>query len=529
MTDTLDPDAVAPAVASLDTIVSLSKRRGFIFPSSEIYGGLNGAWDYGPLGVELKRNIKQAWWDDMITRHDELESPAGAPSAFSMVGLDSALLMNPRVWEASGHVGGFNDPMVDDRETKVRYRADQLAVFALAVRKRDGSDGILDDVLFATPGEAGKTAPAELMAPHRKQIERLLRAHPEVESHSVAPRTEALRDDGLRARIWAPQASAPGTLTAPRAFNLMFKTHVGALEDSTSIAYLRPETAQGIFVNFKNVVDTSRVRLPFGIGQIGKAFRNEINPRNFTFRSREFEQAELEFFCHPSEREKWFAHWLEERLRFHRELGFDADHLRTRPHEPRELAHYAKQAVDIEFRFPFGWQEIEGVHDRGSYDLRQHAEFSGKDLSVLDEVTKERFVPAVIETSVGVDRTALALLCNGYAEEKLPDGETRLVLRLPASVAPIRVAMLPLSKKLAEPAQRIARDLRRSWNTFYDESGNIGRRYRRQDEAGTPYCVTYDFESETDQQVTVRERDSMNQARVPLAGLAAYLRERLSP
>jgi glycyl-tRNA synthetase len=309
----------------------------------------------------------------------------------------------------------------------------------------------------------------------------------------------------------------------------MLRTFIGASEDAAAVAWLRAETCGSIFTDFKRVREVSRQKIPFGIAQIGKAFRNEINPRNFTFRSREFEQAELEFFCHPAESAKWFEHWREERLRFHRELGFGEDVLRVRPHAPNELAHYAKAAADLEFLFPFGWQEIEGIHDRGSFDLSRHAEFSGKDLSVLDEETKERFVPAVVETSVGIDRTALALLCNAYAEEKLADGETRAVLRLPAAVAPIQVAVLPLSKKLAEPAQRIARELRRQWNVFYDEAGNIGRRYRRQDEVGTPFCVTFDFESETDGKVTVRERDSMAQERVSQDALVAHLRERLSP
>jgi glycyl-tRNA synthetase len=432
----------------MDELVSLCARRGFIFPSGELYGGINGFWDYGPLGVELKNNLKALWWRRVVRERDDVE------------GLDSAIVTHPRTWEASGHVQHFADPMVDCRACKKRFRADQL-----------------DD----------------------------------------APPCDAR------------EGSSQHDFTAPRAFNLMLKTFVGASEDAAAVAYLRAETCGSIFTDFKRVREVSRQKVPFGIAQIGKAFRNEINPRNFTFRSREFEQAELEFFCHPSESAKWFEHWREERIRFHRELGFGEDVLRVRPHAREELAHYASAALDIEFRFPFGWQEIEGVHDRGSYDLSQHAKFSGKDLSVLDEQTKERFVPAVVETSVGIDRTALALLCNAYAEETLPDGETRVVLRLPAAVAPIQVAVLPLSKKLAEPAQGIARELRRHWNVFYDEAGNIGRRYRRQDEVGTPFCVTFDFESETDGKVTVRDRDSMAQERVPEAALAAHLRERLAP
>jgi glycyl-tRNA synthetase len=437
----------AHAAVRMDELVSLCARRGLIFQSGELYGGINGFWDYGPLGVELKNNLKALWWQRVVRERDDVE------------GLDSAIVTHPRTWEASGHVENFSDPMVDCRACKKRFRADQL------------------DELPPCPAREGTS------------------------EHDLTP---------------------------PRAFNLMLKTFVGASEDAAAVAWLRAETCGSIFTDWKRIRETARQREPFGIAQIGKAFRNEINPRNFTFRSREFEQAELEFFCRPTESAQWFGHWRDERIRFHRELGFGEDVLRLRPHEERELAHYAKAAVDIEFLFPFGWQEIEGVHHRGSYDLGQHAKYSGKDLSVLDEETKERFVPEVVETSMGIDRTALALLCHAYCEEKLDDGETRLVLRLPASVAPLKVAVLPLSKKLAEPAQRIARELRRHWNTFYDESGNIGRRYRRQDEAGTPYCVTFDFESEGDGQVTVRERDSMSQERVPIAGLEAHLRERLS-
>ncbi|MEN8158929.1 MAG: glycine--tRNA ligase [Myxococcota bacterium] len=431
----------------MEDLVSLGARRGFIFPSGELYGGINGFWDYGPLGVELKNNLKALWWRRVVRERDDVE------------GLDSAIVTHPRTWEASGHVANFSDPMVDCRACKRRFRADHL-----------------EDV---------PPCPAR-------------------------------------------EGTSEHDFTEPRAFNLMLKTFVGASEDAAAVAYLRAETCGSIFTAWKRVRETARQKVPFGIAQIGKAFRNEINPRNFTFRSREFEQAELEFFCHPNESASWFEHWRDERIRFHRELGFGEDVLRVRPHEKDELAHYCSAAVDLEYRFPFGWQEIEGIHDRGSFDLTQHAEFSGKDLSVMDETTRERFVPAVVETSVGIDRTALALLCNAYREETLADGESRVVLGFPAAVAPIQVAVLPLSKKLAEPAQRIARELRGRWNTFYDESGNIGRRYRRQDEVGTPFCVTYDFESETDAQVTVRERDSMAQERLPVAELAAHLAERLA-
>jgi len=440
-----DPAARAGADVRMEDVVSLCARRGFVFQSSEIYGGINGFWDYGPLGVELKNNLKALWWRRVVRERDDVE------------GLDSSIICHPRTWEASGHVEHFGDQLVDCRACKRRFRADQL-------------DGI-------EPCEA--------------------------------------REDGTH------------DLTAPRAFNLMLKTFVGASEDAASVAWLRAETCQAIFNDFKRVREVSRQKIPFGIAQIGKAFRNEINPRNFTFRSREFEQAELEFFVHPGERQRWFEYWLAERVRFHRELGFGEDKLRVRPHEPQELAHYAKAAADIEFKFPFGWQEIEGVHDRGDWDLSRHSEFAGRDLSVTDEERGERFMPMVIETSVGVDRTALALLCNGLRVEALENGETRTVLGLDPRLAPIQVAVLPLSKKLAEPARRILADLRREWNAFYDESGNIGRRYRRQDEVGTPFCVTYDFDSEQDGKVTVRERDSMRQDRIETGSVAAYVRERL--
>jgi glycyl-tRNA synthetase len=430
----------------MDDLVALCARRGFVFPSSEIYGGINGFWDYGPLGTELKNNLKARWWQRVVRERDDVE------------GIDSAIIAHPRTWEASGHVEHFSDPMVDCRACKKRFRADQT-----------------DD--------AGPCS--------------------------------------------AREGSSEHEFTPPRRFNLMLTTHIGASEDAASVAYLRAETCQPIFNDFKRVREVSRQRIPFGIAQIGKAFRNEINPRNFTFRSREFEQAELEYFCHPSERERWFEHWLAERLRFHREIGLDAESLRTRPHEPTELAHYARAAVDIEFRFPFGWQEIEGIHDRGDWDLSRHGEFSGKDLAVTDPDTHEHYVPMVIETSVGIDRTCLAVLVDAYQEEVLADGETRVVMRFHPALAPVTVAVLPLSKKLADPARALAADLRRSLSVFYDDAGNIGRRYRRQDEAGTPWCVTIDFESAQDGKATIRDRDTMEQDRVPLEGVGAWLRDRM--
>ncbi len=429
----------------MDDIVSLCARRGYIFQSGEIYGGLNGFWDYGPLGVELKNNLKSFWWQRMVREREDVE------------GIDSAIITHPRTWEASGHVEHFSDPMVDCRACKKRFRADQLA---------------------------------------------------------DAPKCTEIK-------------GGEHDLTEPRDFNLMLSTQIGAHADAASTAYLRAETCGSIFTDFKRVREVARQKIPFGMAQIGKAFRNEINPRNFTFRSREFEQAEMEFFCHPDASDEWFGHWTERRQAFHSDLGFTEQNLRTRPHGPNELAHYCKNAIDFEFLFPFGWQEIEGIHNRGSYDLTQHTEFSSKDLSVMNEETKEKFMPAVIETSVGVDRTALALLCAAYDEETLEGGESRTVLRLSPLVAPIKAAILPLSKKLAEPARNVAAGLRKKWNVFYDDAGNIGRRYRRMDEAGTPYCVTYDFDSEDDHQVTVRERDGMTQERVPIDGVENYLRERL--
>jgi glycyl-tRNA synthetase len=431
----------------MDDLVSLCARRGFIFQSSEIYGGINGFWDYGPLGAELKQNLRAHWWQRVVRERPDVE------------GIDSAIIAHPRTWEASGHVEHFSDPLVDCRACKKRFRADQLA-----------------DV---EPCSAGK--------------------------------------DGAH------------DFTEARNFNLMLTTHIGASEEAGFVAYLRAETCQPIFNDFKRVREAARQAIPFGIAQVGKAFRNEINPRNFTFRSREFEQAELEFFVHPSEREKWFEHWKGERLRWHREIGLEGERLRTRPHEPKELAHYARAALDIEYEFPFGWQEIEGIHDRGAWDLTRHGEFSGKDLGITDPDTKEHYVPMVIETSVGVDRTCLALLCDAWREETLEDGETRIVMGFQPQLAPYKLAVLPLSKKLAEPAEALAARLRRRWNVFYDDAGNIGRRYRRQDEAGTPWCVTIDFETANDGKVTLRDRDSMLQERIAVDAVEGWVGARLEP
>jgi len=430
----------------MEKLVALCAHRGFIYPSSEIYGGINGFWDYGPLGCELRANIKQAWWQRMVREREDV------------VGLDSSIIANPKTWIASGHVANFNDPMVDCRECKRRFRADQIE------------------------GEA--------CLEHKKR----------------------------------PVRECP--LTEPRAFNLMLQTRIGASEDHAATAYLRPETCQSIFLDFRRVMQSSRQAPPFGIAQVGKAFRNEITPRNFIFRSREFEQMEMQFFVPPADTMKWFEHFREYRFDWLLDLGIRSESLRWHQHGDDELAHYAKVAYDVEFHFPFGWQELEGIHHRSDHDLRSHSEHSGKDLSYTDPETKERYTPFVVETSIGVDRLLLALLSDGYREEEVR-GETRTVLGLSPRVAPVKAAVLPISKKLSEPAHRLAVDLRKRFNTDFDVTGAIGKRYRRQDEIGTPYCVTYDFESEDDRQVTVRERDSMEQVRLPIDGVAAYLTERI--
>ncbi|MCH8898274.1 MAG: glycine--tRNA ligase [Chloroflexi bacterium] len=426
----------------MDKMLSLSKRRGFIFQSSEIYGGLGSTYDYGPLGVELKRNVKEAWWRSVVRERDDV------------VGLDSAILMHPKVWEASGHVENFTDPLVECRSCHLRFRSDQLE-------------------------------------------------------------TDRCPECG-------------GELTEPRRFNLMFHTFMGAVEDSSHEVFLRPETAQGIFVNFANVLNSSRKKLPFGIAQIGKAFRNEITPGNFTFRTREFEQMEVEFFVKPGTNEEWLQKWVRDRFEWYVSLGIRRDNLRLRRHEADELAHYAKDTYDIEYRFPWGWGELEGIADRTDFDLSRHAEASGEDLTYFDEETKERFLPYVIEPSGGVDRATLAFWLDSYDEE--PDGDaTRTVLHLHRKLAPVTVAVLPLSRneKLAPTARKIYDQLRPHLNTQWDDAQSIGRRYRRQDEIGTPYCVTVDFDTLEDHQVTVRDRDTMHQDRVPIENLVSILQDKV--
>ena len=435
----------------MDKIVSLCKRRGFIFPSSEIYGGLISCWDYGPLGAELKRNLKSYWWEAMTARRDDIE------------GLDAAILMHPQVWHTSGHVAEFNDPMVDCKVCKARFRADKLA---------------------------------EARCP-------------------MKPSKSPLECDG--------------ELTEVRKFNLMFKTHMGPMEDTSSEIYLRPETAQGIYVNFLNVKNSSRQKIPFGIAQIGKAFRNEITPGNFIFRTREFEQMEMQYFIHPSEDAKWMEYWREQRWNWYLGLGINMNKLRWREHGHDELAHYAKAAWDVEYEYPFGWQELEGVHNRTDFDLRRHMEESGKDLRYQDERFAEKFIPYIIETSAGCDRTLLTILVDAYDEAEVK-GEKRVFLRLSPKVAPIKVAVFPLVKKEGMPdyAEKVYHDLKKRFKVFYDESGAVGRRYARMDEAGTPYCVTIDGQTLQDDTMTVRERDSMEQTRMKTAEVLAFLDQKIS-
>jgi len=455
---------------TMDKITALAKNRGFIYPGSEIYGGLANSWDYGPLGVELKNNIKKAWWQKFVQE-----------SAHN-VGVDCAILMNPRVWEASGHVGGFSDPLMDCKACKERFRADNL----------------IEDYIL-------KTGSAEVITGW---------------SHE---RMKAYVD---KKKIVCPSCGKCD-FTDIRQFNLMFKTHAGVTEDSKNAVYLRPETAQGIFVNFKNVLRTSRKKIPFGIAQIGKSFRNEITPGNFIFRTREFEQMELEFFCEPDTDLEWFNYWKEFCVSWLYSLGLKNGELRVRDHAAEELSHYSKATSDIEFLFPFGWGELWGIADRTDFDLSRHAEHSGEDMQYFDQITNKKYTPYCIEPSLGADRILLAFLASAYDEELLSDGETRTVLRFHPALAPVKAAVLPLSKKLSENAIQLYDKLRKYFPCDYDEAGAIGRRYRRQDEIGTPFCVTFDFDSLNDNAVTVRGRDTMEQERVNITDVAGYIKQRL--
>ncbi len=469
----------------LDTIISLAKRKGFVFQSSEIYGGLNGCWDFGPLGVELLKNYKEAWWKEMTYR-DNIE------------GLDAAILMHPRTWEASGHTKQFSDPMIDNKTSKSRHRADNLIEEFIDKLKKKKKDALALEL-----------------------EEELNKVQNNEDYYNIIMKYE----------ITDPIS---GTLdwTEVRNFNLMFKTFVGSIEDESSVVYLRPETAQGIFVNFKNVMESARQKVPFGIAQIGKAFRNEINTKNFLFRTREFEQMEMQYFIKPGSETTEFEYWKNERMNWYLSLGFKKEKLKFKQHE--KLAHYADNAADIEFEFPFGFGEIEGIHSRTDFDLKAHQEFSGKKMEYVDTVNQERFIPYVIETSGGVSRGVMAILCNCYDEEKLVDEngkeDTRVVMRFTNALAPIKAAIFPLVNKdgMPELATSIYKDLQKFFKVEYDTSGAIGRRYRRQDEVGTPFCITIDGESLIENTVTVRHRDTMKQDRVNIENLKTYLFENLS-
>ena len=450
---------------TMEKIVALCKNRGFVYPGSEIYGGLANSWDYGPLGVEFKNNVKKAWWKKFIQ-----ESPYN-------VGLDAAILMNPQTWVASGHVGGFSDPLIDCKECKSRFRADKL----------------IEDFLGDELNESIDAWDNEKMMNFIKE-------------NSVPC-----------------QKCGKSNFTDIRKFNLMFKTFQGVTEDSTSELFLRPETAQGIFVNFKNVQRTSRKKVPFGIGQIGKSFRNEITPGNFIFRTREFEQMELEFFCAPGTDLEWFDYWKNYCKNFLLSLGIAEENIKMRDHEKEELSHYSNATTDIEFMFPFGWGELWGIADRTDYDLKQHMEHSGESMEYLDPMTNEKYVPYCVEPSLGADRVALAFLVEAYDEEEVGEGDVRVVMHLHPALAPVKAAVLPLSKKLSEGALKVFEQISKKYNCEYDEAGSIGKRYRRQDEIGTPLCITFDFDSLEDETVTIRHRDSMEQERIKISELDAYM------
>ena len=456
---------------SMEKIIALAKSRGFVYPGSEIYGGLANTWDYGNLGVELKNNVKAAWWQKFIK-----ESPYN-------VGVDCAILMNPQTWIASGHLGSFSDPLMDCKECHERFRADK----------------IIEDYMH----ENGIVTEGSVDAWSNEEMKKY------IEEHNIECPT-----------------CGKHNFTDIRQFNLMFKTFQGVTEDAKNVVYLRPETAQGIFVNFKNVQRTSRKKVPFGIGQVGKSFRNEITPGNFTFRTREFEQMELEFFCKPGTDLEWFDYWRSYCINWITSLGIREDQMRLRDHDKEELSFYSNATTDIEFLFPFGWGELWGIADRTDYDLNRHQEVSGQDLTYFDDETSERYIPYVIEPSLGADRVTLAFLCAAYDEEILEGGESRTVLRFHPALAPVKIGILPLSKKLNEGALKISEELSKYYNVEFDDRGNIGKRYRRQDEIGTPFCITYDFDSENDNAVTVRDRDSMEQVRIPIAELKNYFEDK---
>ena len=488
----------------MDTLVSLCKRRGIIFPGSDLYGGLGGTFDYGPVGVELKNNVKKAWWRAMVYERDDME------------GLDAAILMHPKTWEASGHVKGFTDPLVDCKQCRRRFRADHVEEKEYQVFK----------VLVMAEDESWDETGLEIMAESKNEAKKMLKS-----GQIQAP-------EDKRARVVADEGNVykgkrcpecGGELTDPRQFNLMFKTFVGPVEDSAATVYLRPETAQGIFVNFANVMNTMRRKLPFGIAQIGKSFRNEITPRNFIFRTREFEQMEIEFFCKPGTDEEWYEYWVAERFNWYIRFGIRKENLRTRPHDEDELAHYALACKDVEYNFPIGWSELEGIANRTDFDLKQHQEYSGKDLKYFDEDTREKYIPYVIEPSGGVDRTTLAFLADAYREEEVK-GRKRVFLALHPFMAPVKAAVFPLLKnkpELVEIAKKLTSDLKKRFYTVYDDTAAIGKLYRRQDEIGTPFCITVDVDTLDDQAVTIRDRDTMEQERISLDKVMERMHERL--
>jgi len=489
----------------METLVSLCKRRGIIFPGSDLYSGLGGTFDYGPIGVELKNNVKKAWWRSVVYERDDIE------------GLDAAILMHQRTWLASGHVEGFTDPLVDCKVCKKRFRADQIEEkdfhkFRVLIQKEEGDWEDTGNIIYAESKKTAKTS---------------IQSIPSISSISSIKnlRIEQIEGEPFHGKR-CPECG--GELTEPRQFNLMFKTFIGPVEDDAALVYLRPETAQGIFVNFTNIMDTMRRKIPFGIAQIGKSFRNEITPRNFIFRTREFEQMEIEFFCKPGTDEEWYEYWVNERFNWYIRFGIRKENLRTRPHEKQELAHYARACKDIEYNFPIGWSELEGIANRTDYDLSQHQKFSGKDLTYFDEETRTRYIPYVIEPSGGVDRAALAFLTDAYREETVRD-RRRVVLALHPFLAPVKAAVFPLltnRPELVAIAKKLTADLKREFYTVYDDTAAIGKLYRRQDEIGTPFCMTVDVETLSDQAVTIRERDTMEQERIALDKVADRLHEK---
>ncbi len=495
-------------------LISHAKEYGFIFPSSEIYDGLSAVYDYGQLGVELKNNIKKYWWDAMVRLNENI------------VGIDSAIFMHPRIWEASGHVGAFNDPLIDNKDSKKRYRADVLLEDYLAkLEEKENKEVEKGRRKF---GEAFDEAQFRATNPNvLRQRNKIEAVRAKMVAALEANDLKALRELIIECEIACP-ISGTKNWTDVRQFNLMFSTQLGSVSDESGTIYLRPETAQGIFVNFLNVQKTGRMKIPFGIAQIGKAFRNEIVARQFIFRMREFEQMEMQFFVRPGEEMKWYEQWKKTRLAWHKALGLGDDKYRYHDHD--KLAHYANAACDIEFDFPFGFKELEGIHSRTDFDLGNHQKFSGRKIQYFDPETNESYVPYVVETSIGLDRTFLAVYSAAYCEEKLADGEQRVVLRLPAALAPVKAAVLPLVKKdgLPELAREIMRDLKFDFNCQYDEKDSIGKRYRRQDAIGTPFCITVDHQSLEDRCVTVRHRDTMEQKRVPIDALKSMVAEEVS-